>query len=129
MVVWTVANERRSGQNSHIRGNLLGIFACFGPSRPVSPAAISLTERDIFKISRSARLTISGNFPRRLRSTFRDWAAELTDFPREVAEAALAHVVRNQVEAAYRRGDLFKSGVHSWTLGTPTTCPFQLSRA
>ena len=41
-------------------------------------------------------------------SSFRDWAAEKTDHPREVAEAALAHVVRNQVEAAYRRTDLFE---------------------
>jgi integrase len=42
------------------------------------------------------------------RSTFRDWAAECTNFPREVAEAALAHVVDDKVEAAYRRGDLFE---------------------
>jgi integrase len=42
------------------------------------------------------------------RSTFRDWAAECTSFQREVAEAALAHVVGDKVEAAYRRGDLFE---------------------
>ncbi len=42
------------------------------------------------------------------RSTFRDWAAERTAFPGDVAEAALAHVVGNKVEAAYRRGDLFE---------------------
>jgi integrase len=42
------------------------------------------------------------------RSTFRDWAAECTNFQREVAEAALAHVVGDKVEAAYRRGDLFE---------------------
>jgi integrase len=42
------------------------------------------------------------------RSTFRDWAAEQTSFPNEVAEAALAHVVGDKVEAAYRRGDLFE---------------------
>lgn len=42
------------------------------------------------------------------RSTFRDWAAEQTNFPREVAEAALAHAVGDKVEAAYRRGDLFE---------------------
>jgi integrase len=42
------------------------------------------------------------------RSTFRDWAAECTSFPREVAEAALAHIVGDKVEAAYRRGDLFE---------------------
>lgn len=41
------------------------------------------------------------------RSTFRDWAAERTNFPREVAEAALAHTVPDKVEAAYRRGDFF----------------------
>jgi integrase len=41
------------------------------------------------------------------RSTFRDWAAERTNFPSEVAEMALAHAVGDKVEAAYRRGDLF----------------------
>ena len=40
------------------------------------------------------------------RSTFRDWAAEATTFPREVAEAALAHVNGDKTEAAYQRGDL-----------------------
>lgn len=40
------------------------------------------------------------------RSAFRDWAAERTNAPREVCEAALAHVVENKVEAAYRRSDL-----------------------
>jgi chemotaxis regulatin CheY-phosphate phosphatase CheZ len=39
---------------------------------------------------------------------FRDWAAEKTDHLREVVEAALAHTVHNQVEAAYRRNDLFE---------------------
>ena len=46
--------------------------------------------------------------PHGFRSSFRDWAAEETDHPREVAEAALAHKVRNQIEAAYRRSDLFE---------------------
>ena len=41
------------------------------------------------------------------RSTFRTWAAERTSFPREVAEAALAHAIGNKVEAAYQCGDLF----------------------
>jgi integrase len=42
------------------------------------------------------------------RSTFRDWAAERTAFPREVAELALAHRVGSEVEHAYQRGDLLK---------------------
>ena len=41
------------------------------------------------------------------RSSFRDWAAEQTNTPREVVEAALAHTVRNPTEAAYTRSDLF----------------------
>ena len=42
------------------------------------------------------------------RSSFRDWTAECTNFPNEVCEAALAHVIANKAEAAYRRGDLFE---------------------
>ena len=42
------------------------------------------------------------------RSTFRDWCAERTSYPGDMAEMALAHAVGNKVEAAYRRGDLFE---------------------
>ena len=48
-----------------------------------------------------------GAVPHGFRSSFRDWASERTSHPREVVEAALAHVVRNQTEAAYARSDLF----------------------
>lgn len=40
------------------------------------------------------------------RSSFRDWAAEETDYPGEVIEMCLAHAIRNKAEAAYRRGAL-----------------------
>ena len=49
-----------------------------------------------------------GAVPHGFRSSFRDWAAEETNHPREVVEAALAHAVRNRVEAAYARSDLFE---------------------
>jgi integrase len=49
-----------------------------------------------------------GYVPHGLRSTFRDWAAECTNFQNHIVEAALAHVVADKVEAAYRRGDLFE---------------------
>ena len=42
------------------------------------------------------------------RSSFRDWAAEMTAFPHEVCEMALAHTIANKAEAAYRRGDIFE---------------------
>ena len=44
--------------------------------------------------------------PHGFRSTFRDWASERTNYPRDVAEMALAHTIGDKVEAAYRRGDL-----------------------
>jgi integrase len=51
----------------------------------------------------SAPATVHG-----FRSTFRDWGAERTNFPNEVLEMALAHVIDDKVEAAYRRGDLLE---------------------
>lgn len=56
--------------------------------------------------------------PHGLRSTFRDWVAERTDFPGEMAEVALAHKVGNAVEAAYRRGDMVekrRAMMTAWT--------------
>ena len=43
--------------------------------------------------------------PHGFRSTFRDWAGDRTNYPRDMAEAALAHKLENKVEEAYRRGD------------------------
>src|ERR1700736_4755493 len=60
------------------------------------------------------------------RSTFRDWAAERTNFPREVAEMALAHTVSDKVEAAYRRGDLLQKRrqiMEAWARFCGTTRP------
>lgn len=48
-------------------------------------------------------LTVHG-----FRSCFRDWAAEQTNYPHEMAEMALAHTIGSKVEAAYRRGDMFE---------------------
>lgn len=56
--------------------------------------------------------------PHGFRSSFRDWSGEVSSFPRDVAEMALAHVIENKVEAAYRRGDLFEKRrkmMQSWT--------------
>jgi integrase len=53
------------------------------------------------------RMGVSSVTPHGFRSTFRDWAAECTDHPGEVAEACLAHAIGDKVEAAYRRTDLF----------------------
>ena len=52
-----------------------------------------------------------------MRSSFRDWAAEKTSFSGDVAEAALAHTIKNQVEAAYRRTNFLdkrRTLMHAW---------------
>lgn len=67
--------------------------------RPLSGMVFSMKLRRLKKTN----VTAHG-----FRSTFRDWAAEQTDFPNEVVEMALAHTISNKVEAAYRRGDLFE---------------------
>ena len=66
--------------------------------RPLSNMAMLMLLRRLGR----ADLTVHG-----FRSTFRDWAAELTDYPSEVVEMALAHKVGSKVEHAYRRTDFF----------------------
>jgi integrase len=65
----------------------------------------ALSDMTLLKILRDAKLpfTVHG-----FRSSFRDWVAEMTEYPREIAEAALAHTLQNKVEAAYRRTDYFE---------------------
>jgi integrase len=72
-----------------------------GPRRgnPLGRTALFLLLRAMAR----GDLTVHG-----FRSCFRDWAAERTNFPSEVAEMALAHAVGSKVEAAYRRGDLLE---------------------
>ena len=67
------------------------------PGKPLSSMAMAMLLRRM-----KADITVHG-----FRSTFRDWASETTGFPHEVCESALAHVIGNKAEAAYRRGDLF----------------------
>ena len=74
------------------------VFPGAALGRPLSQMALLMTLRRM----KRGDLTAHG-----FGSSFRDWAAERTTFPAEVAEMALAHVVADRVEAAYRRGDLF----------------------
>jgi integrase len=75
------------------------IFSGGKPGQPLSNMALLMLLRRMGRDD----LTVHG-----FRSTFRDWAAERTNFPSEVPEMALAHAVGDKIEAAYRRGDLFE---------------------
>src|SRR6516225_8847806 len=75
------------------------VFPGGKPGKPLSNMAFLMLLRRMGRRD----LTVHG-----FRSSFRDWVAERTNFPAEVAEMALAHAVESKVEAAYRRGDLFE---------------------
>jgi integrase len=75
------------------------IFAGSTANEPFSNTVLLMLLRRM----RRGDLTAHG-----FRSTFRDWAADRTNFAREVCEMALAHTISDKVEAAYRRGDLFE---------------------
>jgi integrase len=110
--IWTIPTERMKAGREHrvpLSERALeilealpkeGEFVFVGAraDRPLSNMALLMTLRRMER----GDLTTHG-----FRSTFRDWAAETTGYPREVAEMALAHAVSDKVEAAYRRGDLF----------------------
>ena len=75
------------------------VFSGMKAGRPLSNMALL----QVLKRMERSDLTAHG-----FRSSFRDWAAEMTDVSGEVAEMSLAHIVKDKVEAAYRRGDLFE---------------------
>jgi integrase len=74
------------------------VFPGRGRGRPLSNMAF------LQLLKRMGRSDITAHG---FRSTFRDWAAEQTAFPREVLEHALAHLLKDKAEAAYQRRDLF----------------------
>jgi integrase len=74
------------------------VFPGLRDGRPVG----TRTVQDLVK-RHNGEITVHG-----FRSSFRDWAAERTNFPREVAEKALAHAVADATERAYQRGDFFE---------------------
>jgi integrase len=112
--IWQVPAERMKSKRSH--------------RVPLSPAAVTaleaVTGRDrtyVFPghkrnshLSNAAMMKVLKRLERMsitvhgFRSTFRDWCAESTNYPAHVAEMALAHVLRDKTEAAYRRGDLLE---------------------
>jgi len=75
------------------------VFPGAREGRPISGAAVLMLVKEIS----GADVTAHG-----FRSSFRDWAAERTNYPNHVVEMALAHTIPDAVEAAYRRGDLFE---------------------
>jgi integrase len=120
--VWTVPAERMKAGREHRVPLTEAALAVLGTVRPLAvmrdgeldPAApVFPGPRRALPLSNTSMLMLLRRMGRTdltahgFRSTFSDWAAERTAYPREVVEMALAHTVENKVERAYRRGDLF----------------------
>ena len=122
--VWTVPAHRMKGRKEHrvpLSGaalKLLGRTAndqlnglAYGQVKNLkgivfsAPSGRTLSDMTLSGVMRRMKVAA---VPHGFRSTFRDWCSEHTNHSREVAEMALAHVLENKVEAAYRRGDLFE---------------------
>jgi integrase len=110
--VWTVAGERmKSGRDHRVPLSapamaILREVARFGDNGFVFPGFRTVSPLSDVMLTRAVDgAGGDGASVHGFRSTFRDWCAEATHYPRELAEAALAHVVRDQTERAYQRGD------------------------
>ena len=115
--VWTVPAERIKAGKEHrvpLSARALSIVGDMQAARDSEDAFVfpggkrgkalsNMALRLILKRMGRSDLTVHG-----FRSSFRDWAAERTNYSREVAEMALAHAISDKVDAAYRRGDLFE---------------------
>ena len=111
---WRIPAERMKTSREHrvpLSGGAVAVLrearALADGSGVVFPSARGglLSKLAIGKLVRELGI---GAVPHGFRSSFRDWAAECSDAPREVCELALAHVNTNRIEAAYRRTDLFE---------------------
>ena len=116
--VWTVPAGRMKASREHrvpLSGPALTVLREAAQLRPdPHPNALVFPGKLAKPLSNMAMLALLRRMGRGdltthgFRSTFRDWCAETTNYPREVAEAALAHTLDDKVEAAYRRGDLIE---------------------
>ena len=113
--VWTVPATRMKAKREHrvpLCGRAMEILdAAWALDDGASTFVFTIGDgQPLFEkqVRRLLRKLGIDSVPHGFRSSFRDWAAEETDHPREVIEAALAHVVRNKVEAGYARSDLFE---------------------
>jgi integrase len=111
--VWVIPPERMKAKREHrvpLSPRAIEILEALPregdfvfPGTQKGTAISNMAMGQLLKRMRRTDITVHG-----FRSTFRDWAAETTNYPNDVVEMSLAHVIKNKVEAAYRRGDLLE---------------------
>ena len=116
--LWTVPAEHTKAMREHLvplSDQALAVLATVKGAMDTKPDAFVFAGRHPHKgLSNMSLLKVLERMKREdlttygFRSTFRTWAAEATELPREVAEAALAHVIADKTEAAYQRSTFFE---------------------
>jgi integrase len=118
---WRIPAERMKANREHrvpLSSQAMDLLLCLPRVKgnnhifPGMKAGRSLSNMSLLQFMRGLGYGTNGEqgnyVPHGFRSSFRDWTGEVTSYPRDVAEMALAHTIENKVEAAYRRGDLFE---------------------
>jgi integrase len=115
--IWTVPAERMKAGKDHrvpLCSRSVAILQAITPEKMVADTFIFPGSRsqkpqsNMVFLMLLRRMQLSHLTGHGFRATFKTWATERTNFPREVIEAALAHVAGDKIEAAYQRGDVFE---------------------
>lgn len=119
--IWVIPAERMKAQREHrvpLSAQALAIVKAIPEEKgnpylfPGARRGRPLSNMALLQLMRGMGYGVKGTrapyVPHGFRSSFRDWTGEVSNFPRDVAEMALAHAIESKVEAAYRRGDLFE---------------------
>ncbi|MDG1406607.1 MAG: tyrosine-type recombinase/integrase [Octadecabacter sp.] len=129
--LWTVPAERMKGGKEHRVPLTDEMLAILEPLKALASAYVFEGQRRHKPLSNMSMLMLLRRMGRDgftvhgFRSSFRDWAAEEANAPREVAEAALAHQVGSTVERAYARSDLLdrrRKLIRAWTISVTSPC-------
>jgi integrase len=111
---WVIPAERMKAKREHQVPLTPAALACLGERGAdadlIFPGQKGQPLSDMALLAVLKRMGVQAT-THGFRSTFKDWAAEATDYPNEVSEMALAHAVGDKVEAAYRRGNLLQKRV------------------
>lgn len=134
--LWTIAAQRMKAGKPHRVPLAAGALQVLEQQRGKHPVYVFPNARKTGGLPGNAirrvmeQLDAGEYVPHGFRSTFRTWAAEHTQFPREVCEMALAHTLDDKVEAAYNRGDLLEKRrqlMNAWDAFIQQSLPAQFN--
>jgi len=125
--IWTIPGERMKAGKEHVVPLCDRAVALVERAQEIATGDVvfpgnkgkAMSDATMAKALREAGIERERGTVHGMRSAFRDWVSEETNFPSDVAESALAHTIKNKVEAAYRRGKLLakrREMMNAWAI-------------